>query len=131
MSYESMDAVRRQDVDREKEAALYAADRRDDYARSRCGTCDQCGSSDGMRGYDREAVQWFVWAGGSLPTLWRWHADPHHLYDACHQCNQGRVVPEGYERMSREQIQEWLGTPCDCAACLLDRGEIPIGGKRE
>jgi len=101
----------------EEAEAIFAA--RDDYIiyRSRCGTCDQCGSSDGMRAFDRVAVR------DHPRACWQWAADPHHLYAACGQCNPGGHVPKGYQRLFRGQISEWLRKPCDCTACLLDREE--------
>ena len=125
MSYENMDPISRQDKDREAEAAQYAAERLSDYTAARfcCGTCDQCGGHDGMRAYDRVAVNWFIW-GNAPPTFYQLRADLHHLFACCDPCNPGKVVPDGYELMSREQVRDWLATPCDCTACMMDRGEI-------
>ena len=111
--------------------AEIALDDRNEYiiARLSAGTCGECGSHDGMRPFDREAVNWlFYWGSSMPPVFWCWHADPHHLYTICPICNPDKVVPDGYEQMNRAQTNIWLGTPCDCAACLLDRGEIPITG---
>ena len=129
--YDTMAPVSRQDKDHEVEAALYAAERLDDYAaaRSRCGTCGECGGSDGMRAYDREAAGWFIW-GNTPPAFYLWHADPHHLYAICKDCNPGGQVPNGYERMNRGQVIVWMAKRCDCPACMLDRGDIPITGGR-
>jgi hypothetical protein len=128
--YDDMSPVSRQDKDREAEADLYAADRRDDYAaaRARCGTCGECGGHDGMRGYDRIAVG-FLLEQRPDRGLWRWHVDPHHLYAQCFQCNPYGDIPRGYEYLDNDQVRAWLATACDCTPCMMDRGEIPIRGR--
>ena len=90
----------------EAEAAL---DDRDAYiiARLSAGTCEYCGSRDGMQDTSRETVALALeWEPDR--TYWRWPANPHHLSRPCRQCNPGGVVPLEYERLNAEQVQAWL-----------------------
>jgi len=91
----------------------------ENYARAAMPCC-WCGSPAGMEAWSRESIA-TVLANPRKYTMperfWRWSGEDHDLFIPCPQCNPGRQVPEGYEPVSKSDMESWLQRQCQCPDC--------------